>query len=191
MIFNKNGLIPSGRWLERGDFIFFWGHTAPEGVTTKACMSQWWPCRFEVDGITYNCAEQYMMAQKALLFGDKSIANAILDTDDPSKQKALGRLVSGYNERVWHENRDKIVWRGNYAKFTQNPELTQFLISTGDKILAEASPKDFIWGIGLAEHDFRATDPGLWRGENLLGFILMDVRQTIRKQILLANINMN
>ena len=57
--------IELDRVLTRDDFVFFWGHVARADKQMKACLSQWWQCSFEVDGIYYNCAEQYMMAEKA------------------------------------------------------------------------------------------------------------------------------
>lgn len=67
------------------EFTFFWGHTAPEGQLTNACFSQWWRSDFVIDGVSYNCAEQYMMAQKALLFGDEDVYRQIMRQNEPNK----------------------------------------------------------------------------------------------------------
>lgn len=66
------------------------------------------------------------------------------------------------------------------AKFGQHPELRDFLLGTGNRVLVEASPRDRIWGIGLAADDDRATSPAHWPGLNLLGFALMEVRHRLQ-----------
>lgn len=100
----------------------------------------------------------------------------ILATDDPALTKNLGREVKNYKDEIWKQHRVEIVLRGNTAKFTQNEKLNAFLQATGDKILVEASPDDKIWGICLYEHHADAPNPAKWRGMNLLGFALMEVR---------------
>ena len=164
------------------DFIFFWGHTSKGDGVTKACLSQWYPCSFTIDGQTYNCAEQYMMAEKARVFGDDPIRQQILSETDQMTIKKLGRKVTGFDGAVWEAERYDVVFRGNMAKFTQNPQLKEFLMGTGDKILVEASPKDTIWGIGLDEFHPDACNPEKWHGKNLLGFTLMDVRQRLHEE---------
>lgn len=104
------------------------------------CFSQWAACKFTVDGETYQTAEQFMMAEKARLFGDEQVRRKIMETEDPREQKRLGRLVANFDEKVWVENRLPIVIRGNIEKFDQNPEMLQQLFNTGDKKLVEASP---------------------------------------------------
>ena len=146
-----------------GNFMFFWG-CGPKTRIQKGCLSQWWPCSFEIDGIRYNCAEQYMMAEKARVFGDREMLDAILKTSNPKDIKAYGRAVRGFDPLKWNGVKYDAVVRGNLAKFSQNQELKKFLLSTGDAELVEASPKDRIWGIGLAEDDPRALDKSKWCG---------------------------
>lgn len=122
-----------------------------------------------------------MMAQKANVFGDEEVMNQILAETDQMTIKRLGRLVKNYDDSVWTERRFQIVVEGNLAKFSQNEDLRHFLLSTGDKILVEASPKDTIWGIGFDEFAPEATNPALWNGENLLGFALMEVRDRLKE----------
>lgn len=122
-----------------------------------------------------------MMAQKAELFGDKEISRQILDCSEPKKIKALGRKVKNFDEAVWDEVKYSIVLNGNYFKFSQNPELREFLLGTGDSILAEASPYDGIWGIKMRQTDENIYNPIKWKGENLLGFALMEARDEIRR----------
>ena len=167
---------------EKPEFLFFWGHSAQPGVVKKSCFSQWYACSFAVDGVMYHTAEQYMMAQKALLFGDREIFDRIMAADNPKTYKALGRKVRGFDAAKWDAGKFEIVKAGNVAKFSQNPELKAFLLHTGDQILVEASPYDGIWGVGLSMDAPEIWDPNCWRGENLLGFALMEVRDHLREE---------
>ncbi|GAA5045285.1 NADAR family protein [Thermocatellispora tengchongensis] len=161
-------------------YLCFWGHRARrEGEIGAWCLSQWWPVEFEEDGRVFRSAEHYMMAHKALLFGDEEAAAQILAAGHPGEAKKLGRGVRGFDERVWAEHRYDIVVRGNVAKFGQHEELREFLLGTRGRVLVEASPVDRIWGIGLAADDERAASPATWRGLNLLGFALMDARDRL------------
>ena len=100
---------------------------------------------------------------------------------DPKEIKALGREVRNFDESIWQNYRMEIVITGNLHKFMDNEDLREFLLSTGDKILVEASPYDTVWGIGMKEDDPDCRNPRLWKGENLLGFALMDVREKLSK----------
>ncbi len=120
-----------------------------------------------------------MMERKALLFGDTAMAARIMATDKPHEQKLMGSRVSRFDETIWAEHRETIVYTANREKFGQNSGLAKKLLRTGDALLAEANPRDPNWGIGLAEDDPRALDPTQWRGSNLLGKILMRVRNEI------------
>ena len=153
-------------------FTFFWRPDSP--------FSQWYPCRFELAGVVYTCAEQFMMHGKARLFDDAAVAAEILATPDPRTHKALGRKVRGFDSARWDAACREVVYRGNLAKFSQDEELRALLLATGDRTLVEASPTDKIWGIGLAADDPRALDPASWRGQNLLGQALMRVRAALR-----------
>ncbi len=142
-------------------------------------FSQWQHAEFDLDNVQFVTAEQAMMHQKALLFGDVEIAEAILLSADPGKQKALGRRVKNFDEGVWDAQKYEIVRRINYAKFSQNKGLRRKLFQTGEKKLVEASPLDTIWGIGLDINTAEITDPALWPGQNLLGQILTQVRDQL------------
>lgn len=158
-------------------FLFFWSHQAERDDTVgKGCLSQWYPRTFEADGQEFPAAEHYMMWRKALLFDDTATARRILAARTPAEAKSLGRQVRNFVGDVWDSERVGIVVDGNLAKFGQHPELLSFLLSTGSRVLVEASPMDRVWGIGLAEDDPRAQDPARWRGLNLLGEALMEVR---------------
>lgn len=159
-------------------FIFFWKPNA--NTIDESCLGQWQPSPFNIDGDKYSCAEQYMMAQKAYLFDDEEIEKEIMNTSDPKLMKALGRKVRHFDPEVWDKAKYSIVLNGNYYKFAQNKEMRDFLLSTGDKILVEASPLDTIWGIGLGKDNEKAQNIASWRGKNLLGFALMEVRDALR-----------
>jgi len=162
-------------------YLLFWGHQPlPTGQTGKGALSQWWPSAFTVDGETYASAEHFMMAGKALLFGDTETADSIRSAPHPRAAKALGRQVRGFDEQRWAEQRFDLVVTGNLAKFGQHPELRDFLLATGSKVLVEASPLDQVWGTGLAADHEHATSPENWPGLNLLGFALMEVRHQLR-----------
>jgi hypothetical protein len=156
---------------EQRRFTFFWQSESP--------FSQWHPARFVVEGRQFMCAEQYMMHGKAMLFGDLEVAERILSSESPKTHKALGRKVQGFDEQLWRRERERIVYEGNYAKFTQNDELLKALLATAGTELVEASPLDRIWGVGLSAEDPRIQDPSLWRGQNLLGKVLTRLREEL------------
>jgi len=180
MILDREALQEAVARGERVRYRFFWGHRPrKDGKLSDSCFSQWWACAFTVEGQRYTSAEQFMMAEKARLFGDDATRAKILATDDPGWAKKLGREVRGFDEARWTADRFELVTRGNLAKFGQDDALKAYLLSTGESILVEASPTDTIWGIGLAAADPAASEPGQWRGLNLLGFALMSARATL------------
>ena len=179
MKYNKEQLLNQRLTLTRDDFVFFWGHEDRGKGLTKVCLSQWYQCPFVVEGQYYNCAEQYMMAEKARIFGDEEIRQQILAEYSQMAMKKLGRKVRNYDDEIWKEKRFDVVVKGNIAKCSQNEKLLDFLLSTDDKILVEASPKDTVWGIGLDESSPEAIQPRKWIGENLLGFALMEVHDIL------------
>jgi ribA/ribD-fused uncharacterized protein len=154
------------------EYEFFW----------RGPLSQWERQGFTVEGVYYKTAEHWMMAEKAHLFGDEETRKQILAADHPKRAKELGRQVHGFNEDKWVNNRYNIVYNGNSHKFSQSDEYRNILLATGDKILVEASPVDQIWGIGLAEDDPDALDPLKWKGLNLLGFVLTDLKNDLKRR---------
>jgi ribA/ribD-fused uncharacterized protein len=163
-------------------YIFFWGHSNNTAAAVgKFVFSQWFPSPFIVDGVTYQTAEHWMMAQKAILFDDNDIFQKILQAHKPAEVKELGRQIRGFDAHTWDKKKFDIVRAGNMHKFSQNKTLQEFLMNTGDGILVEASPTDAIWGIGLPQDAKNIDNPHTWRGENLLGFALMEARDEFNK----------
>ena len=155
-------------------FTFFW----------HGPFSQWDTSPFmALDGLMYNCCEQYMIAKKALLFQDEETFKKIMATTSPKEQKGLGRLVKNFNQTIWDTMSTLIVTDGNLLKFSQNIKHRQALLDTGDTILVEASPYDAIWGVSLSKDDPLINDMFNWKGQNRLGFILTHIREIIRDEI--------
>jgi len=152
-------------------FTFFW----------SGPFSQWHPSPFVRESVWYSHAEQYMMAEKAMMFGDIEAHRRIMGAADPADQKRYGREVKNFIKKEWDEVARDIVFRGNYAKFTQNTELKEILLKTAGTTLVEASPHDKIWGIGLRKNNPRAYKRETWLGTNWLGETLTKVREAIIK----------
>ncbi|MHC3473001.1 NADAR family protein [Streptomyces sp. 7R007] len=174
---SREALVREVRAGSRVKYLHFWGHRPlPDGRIGASCLSQWWPSPFTVEGVTYGTAEHWMMAGKARLFGDAEAERLVLSAEHPAQAKKAGRLVRGFDEAIWERERFGIVVEGSVHKFAAHPELREFLLHTGNRVLVEASPVDRVWGIGLAAGDEAAADPERWRGLNLLGFALMEAR---------------
>lgn len=156
-------------------FTFFWQIASP--------FSNWHKSSFVHNGVTYSCAEQYMMHMKALAFDDVEVAALIMETNEPRHHKMLGREVRNFDASTWSAICKEVMVDGLVSKFLQNPNCLEALLASGETILVEASPYDKIWGIGMLESDPNATDQTKWLGQNLLGFVLMEVRDVIRRRV--------
>ena len=151
-------------------FTLFW----------RGPLSQWSRSEFTVDGLPYHNAEQYMMAEKARLFGDKELERRIMATSSPRVAKACGRQIRDFVNHKWQAEARDIVYKGNMAKFTQNEKIHRTaLLETVGTTLVEASPTDIIWGIGISEGKPEAHDRNRWNGRNWLGEVLTKVRDDI------------
>lgn len=180
MKYSNEWLIKKTKENEKTRFLFFWGHQpSKNGMITKACFSQWWESTFKIEGIPYPTAEHWMMAGKARLFNDEVTLHKIINARTAPEAKTLGREVMGFDAQKWDEEKYGLVIKGNLAKFSSNDQLKNFLIDTGDAVIVEASPVDNIWGIGLAADHADAAHPSKWKGENLLGYALMEVRDIL------------
>jgi len=155
--------------------LFFYSHRKKYGE-----FSQFYPSKFQVDGYKYNSAEQYMMAQKAKIMGDKASFSKIMNESNPIKIKCIGRCIRPWDNDRWEKNRFKIVLDGNMYKFSQNAKLAQKLQATGTRTIAEATPKDKTWGIGISFQN--AVRGDAWKGKNLLGKVLMIVRKKTKRR---------
>jgi ribA/ribD-fused uncharacterized protein len=154
--------------MTTNNYVFFYG-----GI-----FSQWYSYDMEIDGVVYNTAEQYMMAMKADYFGDTASLQKIMATNDPSEQKAQGRMVKGFDAEAWNAVSRGFVYKANLAKFSG--DLKQYLLDTGDREIVEASPYDKIWGIGMSVGHPDILDKSKWQGKNWLGECIMNVRETLR-----------
>jgi len=152
-------------------FTFFW----------SGPFSNWHASPFEIDGVWYNCSEQWMMAEKARIFNDTATLAKIMASPDPKEQKAYGRLVQGFDKAKWDAVARDVVYKGCLAKFSQNPDLKAALLATEGTTMVEASPVDKIWGIGLKKDDPRVRDRSQWCGQNWLGQVLDRVRAELLK----------
>jgi ribA/ribD-fused uncharacterized protein len=159
--------------MKNENFVFFW----------NGPFSQWYPSTFkeEFGPTTYNCAEQYMMYKKAILFEDYETAEKILAESSPREQKKLGRNVKNFDPEFWDGIKKEVVYVGNKLKFTQNPHLLEKLLEH-DGTFVEASPFDKIWGVGLAEDNPDILDRAKWKGENLLGQILTELKDELKNK---------
>jgi hypothetical protein len=150
--------------------VYFWGDPT---------LSNWGPAPFTYKEKNFYNSEQAFMWEKALCFGDTETANQILETSNPRTAKDLGRLVKNYDEKIWETKRFDAMFDVCLAKFSQNPARLETLLSTGNKTIVEASPYDKVWGVGIHWTDDEILDENNWKGQNLLGRVLMKVREQL------------
>jgi ribA/ribD-fused uncharacterized protein len=177
MTYNIDWLTDKFDKAETIKFIFFWGHTNKNKEDVgRFVFSQWFYSPFTVDNVEYKTSEHWMMAHKAKLFNDNDAFERIIRADKPGEVKEIGRQIRGFDEIKWNDKKFEIVKTGNIHKFNQNKKLKDFLLGTTDRVIVEASPTDTIWGIGLTQDSNMVDNPYTWRGQNLLGFALMETR---------------
>lgn len=156
--------------MNNNDYLYFWKPDDEHGI-----FSNWYECPYTHNNILFNTSEHYLMYEKAILMNDLTIAAKIITCDSPKRAQQLGRMIKNWDEDKWVQNRENIMFNALKAKFDNNPALKNYLLNTNNKILVEASPVDKIWGIGLNKHD-AAKNPGVFKGLNLLGKSLMNLR---------------
>ena len=131
---------------------------------------------------SYLCMEQYMMAGKAELFGDEEIRDQILEMQRPkSRSRPWAARCGALSRRYGTSSSTPLCCLATGTNSARTANCGSFSLSTGDSVLVEASPYDAIWGIRLAASFPEAQDPMKWRGQNLLGFALMEVRDELRR----------
>ncbi|KZP11206.1 DUF1768-domain-containing protein [Athelia psychrophila] len=156
-------------------------------VGSNGFLCQWYPSEFICqNGNRFVTAEQWMMYQKALTFGDFDTAVHILAAPDPAEQQRLGRQVKGFRRAEWDRVKTQIVEEGNWLKFSQNSWLRAKLLATEDRELVESGEKCRIWGIGYPPDEALRVGRDAW-GENLLGKALMNTRDSQKLGIQLAH----
>ena len=161
--------------MENKKYTFFWKSDSP--------FSNFYKCQFIIENMLFFSSEQYFMYKKSMAFMDAETAELILKTKLPWEAKKLGRQVKNFKKEEWDGMCEKIMYDAVYHKFSQNKELTKKLLDTGETFFAEASPVDFIYGIGLDEETAKKTSESEWPGKNLLGKILTELRKNLRQQI--------
>lgn len=130
-----------------------------------------------IDGIKWENTEAAFMYYKAIHFKDFETAERIKKETNPAKAKKLGRLVKNYNDAEWEKARYAYMYKVNLAKYTQNSLFFETLMNTKELVLVETNGNDRVWGIGLYASDDRVLDEDKWKGRNLLGNVLMDIRK--------------
>ena len=155
--------------------VYFHLPEEPDGY-----LSNWYRAEFDLDGIHFTSTEQYIMYRKCTLLGDRTSAIAVLATDDPEEQQTIGHNAQGYIGNLWAGSRQVIAVKGLMAKFSQNEDLKQQLLSIGDSWLVECAGSDKVWACGIRLADDKRRDTANWTGTNILGFALMQVRERLK-----------
>lgn len=162
---------------QKVDAVFFHKPNEPYGF-----LSNWSPSPFDLDGLHFTSTEQYIMYRKCMLFGDEASASAVLATDDVAQQQAIGKKAAGYNDHIWAGMRQMVAYRGLMAKFSQNEDLKRKLLATGDAFLIECAGSDKVWACGVRLNDEKRFDASNWKGDNILGCALMEVREKLKQK---------
>lgn len=171
---------PEGEKLDPDRFVFFWGHTSDDDY---CFFSNWSEYPVWADDFIFPTAEHFLMHSKAMMMGDTAAALAIMKAKTPKEAKALGRRVKNFNEKLWNSKREEVMVDGLKRKIAWTTSIHGSLQSTGDRIIAEASPYDRIWGIGISKDNPRALYMSAWPGTNLLGKAWMRVRDELRLRV--------
>ena len=151
------------------------------------CFSNWYPAEFDYAGVHFVNAEQFMMYHKVMMFRKYDLADRIMRSSSPEECKYIaGQKFPEFDSELWEKTCQTIVKRGVKAKFSQNKEILKILLGTGNALLAECSGNDQKWGIGIDINDPDRWQIAKWKGQNLLGRILMEVREELQQEILLS-----
>jgi hypothetical protein len=147
-------------------YYFFGKHCA---------LSNHHPCKFDVDGVSFNSSEQFLMLQKAIVAKDKRAQERIMKAKDAMEALNISKGIS-VNKEDWEKRAPKLFARGLYEKFEQNEHLKKKLISTAPMPIFEASFSDSYWGVKCGLHSQDLGNPVKMLGMNILGDLLVDLR---------------
>lgn len=153
--------------------------TFEKSMEENGYMNSWYEATFYAEGKRFFCCEQYVLYKKALMFHDDYHANKIIESQDRKEILNYAKDIKNYVDKVWNARRVAVMYRGNLYKFQQNPPLKQALLETGDAPLALLGKNDKVFGIGLNKEDTRIYNMSKWDGLNLMGFVLMEVRDAL------------
>ena len=142
-----------------------------------------YPETFTVERLAFSSMTKYLMFCKARLFDDRETAWEIYKEWDTGIIRNYGKIVKGFDENIWNGQRSIILARGLKAKFDQNPAYISDLLRTGEEMLVCCDPLDPEFGIGLRPDDPECLNPEKWKGLNLLGFALMELRAVYQAQM--------
>jgi|ERR1019366_2446041 ribA/ribD-fused uncharacterized protein len=131
------------------------------------CFSNFSRHPFKLKGFSWKTSEHYFQAQK---FAGTALEGAVGECNKPSEAAIMGRDRKNPLRNDWESIKDDIMREAVYAKFTQDEQIQKVLLSTGDEKLVEHSSNDSYW-----------ADGGDGSGKNMLGIILMEVRDRIMK----------
>lgn len=178
----KNFLYTQKNQNQKLNFIGFFHENEPYG-----CFSNWYPAEFNYAGRHFMNVEQFMMFHKVMMFGKINLAKQIMSTSNPAVCKQIARQkFPEFNATIWKKTCRVIVKRGVRAKFQQNEHILKTLLKTGNALLAECSPYDKKWGIGIDIYDDARLHIHRWKGKNYLGVVLMEVRDELRQEIIFS-----
>ena len=144
-------------------------------------LSNHYPAPFQLNGTLYNCSEQYIMQQKCLHFGDHELADKIMNVTDPVEQKNLGKNIKNFDKKSWIKNAKRLIFDGIKQKVIQNLVVSNLLLHTDSRKIAEANPNDAVFGIGASLNDEKAWDIKAWSNtKNVMGKILEKIRSELK-----------
>ena len=142
--------------IDEVPLIYKPSHTVTEGntvifFTDKSPLSNFYKCKFTINDVSYTSVEQYYAYKSAVFFGDEDTANMIMNQKEAVEHKRSIKKIKGFDKTVWLKKEAlNTVKEAMIAKFTQNPELGQYLKNTDDKEIGEANPGDYFWGTGMS-----------------------------------------
>jgi ribA/ribD-fused uncharacterized protein len=143
-----------------------------------AVLSNLHECKVKLGGHQFNSTEQYIQFSKAKLFKDEQCAEKILHEKDTFHQMMLGKKVKHFKSDVWDLHAKDILLQANSAKFTQNDYAKDVLMKTGTRLLGEATTNP-VFGIGQSLNSRSVSDSSTWKGKNLMGTVLSEVRSQL------------